>query len=335
MKPSSTIPIQTIAIAHPNIAFIKYWGNRDNDLRIPLNGSISMNLDSLTTQTTVEIQPDLLSDKLIINGRDAARKATERISVLVDLVRKMSKRNEYALVSTVNNFPVGSGIASSASGFAALALAASVAYGLNLSEKDLSRLARRGSGSACRSVPSGFVEWQAGTSDDDSYAFTIAPLEHWDLVDLIAIVDKSHKKTGSTEGHQLAYTSPFQHSRVEDAPRRLQICRQALLERNFVSFASVVELDCLMMHAVMMTSTPDLLYWKPATLEVIQKVTSLRAQGLPVCYTIDAGANVHILTPKDNISVIQAEVQKMNIVQSLLVSGPGGAVYIPGCCSIG
>ena len=323
-------PIHPTAIAHPNIAFIKYWGNRDNDLRLPVNGSISMNLDSLTTQTTVEIQPDLLSDKLIINGKGATRKATERISVLVDLVRKLSKRNEYALVSTVNNFPVGSGIASSASGFAALALAASTAYGLHLSEKDLSRLARRGSGSACRSIPSGFVEWQAGSSDDDSFAFSIAPKDHWDLVDLIAIVDKSHKKTGSTEGHQLAYTSPFQHSRVEDAPRRLQICRQALLERDFASFAAIVELDCLMMHAVMMTSTPGLMYWKPATLEVIQKVTSLREQGLPVCFTIDAGANVHIITLKENLSIIQAEIQKMNPVLSILVSGPGGAVYIPG-----
>jgi diphosphomevalonate decarboxylase len=325
-----TIPFRITANAHPNIAFIKYWGNRDNDLRLPVNGSISMNLDSLTTQTTVEIQPDLLSDKLIINGKGATRKATERISVVVDLVRKLSNRSEYALVSTINNFPVGSGIASSASGFAALALAASTAYGLHLSEKDLSRLARRGSGSACRSVPSGFVEWQAGTSDNDSYASTIAPREHWDLVDLITIVDKSHKKTGSTEGHQLAYTSPFQHSRVEDAPRRLEICRQSLLERDFNSFAAIVELDCLMMHAVMMTSTPDLMYWKPATLEVIQKVTSLRGQGLPVCYTIDAGANVHIITMKANQSTVQAEIQKMSSVQSLLVSGPGGSVYIPG-----
>jgi diphosphomevalonate decarboxylase len=323
-------PMQSIAIAHPNIAFIKYWGNRDNDLRLPVNGSISMNLDTLTTQTTVEIQPDLLSDKLIINGKGATRKATERISVIVDLVRKMSKQNEYALVSTINNFPIGSGIASSASGFAALALAASTAYGLHLTEKDLSRLARRGSGSACRSVPSGFVEWQAGASDNDSYASTIAPKDHWDLVDLIAIVDNSHKKTGSTEGHRLAYTSSFQHSRVEDAPRRLQICRQALLERDFNSFAAIVELDCLMMHAVMMTSTPDLMYWKPATLEVIQKITSLRSLGLPVCYTIDAGANVHIITMKANQPNVQAEIQKMSSVQSLLVSGPGGPVYIPG-----
>ena len=180
MNAQSAMPNQTTAIAHPNIAFIKYWGNRDNDLRLPVNGSISMNLESLTTQTVVEIQPVLLEDKLIINGRDAARKSTKRISQLLDLVRNMSGRKEYALVSTVNNFPVGSGIASSASGFAALAMAASTAYGLHLSEKDLSRLARRGSGSACRSVPSGFVEWQAGTSDDDSYAFTIAPTDHWE-----------------------------------------------------------------------------------------------------------------------------------------------------------
>jgi diphosphomevalonate decarboxylase len=108
------------------------------------------------------------------------------------------------------------------------------------------------------------------------------------------------------------------------------MCRQALLERDFASFAAVIELDCLMMHSVMMTSTPGLLYWKPATLEVIQKVTSLREQGISVCYTIDAGANVHIITLKANQSIVQSELQKMSLVQSLLVSGPGGPAYIPG-----
>jgi diphosphomevalonate decarboxylase len=117
---------------------------------------------------------------------------------------------------------------------------------------------------------------------------------------------------------------------VEDTPRRLQICRQALLERDFTSFSAIVELDCLMMHAVMMTSSPGLMYWKPATLEVIQKVTSLREQGLSVCFTIDAGANVHIITLKENQSIVQGEIQKMSSVLSILVSGPGGPVYIPG-----
>ena len=157
-------------------------------------------------------------------------------------------------------------------------------------------MARRGSGSACRSIPTGFVEWQAGTSDEDSFAFSIGDPDHWDLVDIIAIVDPSHKKTGSTEGHHIAKSSPLQLSRVEDAPRRIHICRTALQERDFSSFANIVEQDCLLMHAVMMTSEPNLIYWKPATLDLITKVVELRQQGLPVCYTIDAGANVHIIT---------------------------------------
>ncbi len=137
-------------------------------------------------------------------------------------------------ISSRNNFPSGSGIASSASGFAALALAGSTAYGLHLTEKELSCLARRGSGSACRSIPTGFVEWQPGTTDEDSFAFSIGDPDHWDLVDIIAIVDPSHKKTGSTEGHHIANSSPLQLSRVEDAPRRIQICRKAILEQGFL-----------------------------------------------------------------------------------------------------
>ena len=162
------------AQSHPNIAFIKYWGNRDNTLRLPMNGSISMNLDGLYTRTTVSFQPSLPFDELIINGYEVTGAGLERVSFILDIVRGMANITERAEVITENNFPSGAGIASSASAFAALALAGSKAAGLNLSERELSRLARRGSGSASRSIPSGFVEWQAGTSDEDSFAFSIA-----------------------------------------------------------------------------------------------------------------------------------------------------------------
>ena len=213
------------ALANPNIAFIKYWGNRDNALRLPVNGSISMNLDGLSTRTTVSFQPSLPFDELIINGHEVIGKGLERVSLILDIVREMAGIKERAEVMTENNFPSGAGIASSASAFAALTLAGSTAAGLNLSEPELSRLARRGSGSASRSIPSGFVEWQAGTTDEDSFAFTIAEPDHWNLVDCVAIVSASHKKTGSTEGHSIAPTSPLQTARVTDAPRRLEICR--------------------------------------------------------------------------------------------------------------
>ena len=200
------------ATANPNIAFIKYWGNRDNTLRLPVNGSISMNLDGLFTRTTVSFQSSLSSDALIINGHNVTGKGLDRVSYILDIIRGMANIHDRAEVTTENNFPSGAGIASSASAFAALALAGSKAADLDLSEPELSRLARRGSGSASRSIPGGFVEWQAGTTDEDSYAFSIAEPDHWKLVDCVAIVSASHKKTGSTEGHAIAPTSPLQEA---------------------------------------------------------------------------------------------------------------------------
>ena len=316
------------AEAHPNIAFIKYWGNRDNKLRLPMNGSLSMNLDGLTTRTTVSFQPSLPFDELVINGHEVAGAGLQRVSQILDLIRGMGNIKDRAEVLTENNFPSGAGIASSASAFAALALAGSKAAGLDLNERELSRLARRGSGSASRSIPGGFVEWQAGATDEDSFAFSIAPSQHWNLVDLIAVVSAAHKKTGSTEGLAVAPTSPLQAARVDDAPRRLDICRAAILEKDFNSFASIVELDSDMMHAVMMTSAPALHYWKPASLAVMEAVRAWRADGLPVCYTVDAGANVHVITVESEAHAVEKNLRAINGVNDVLVAQAGGAAKI-------
>ena len=316
------------AIANPNLAFIKYWGNRDNTLRLPMNSSISMNLDRLYTRTTVSFQPSLPFDELIINGHEIAGAARDRVSYILDIIRGMANIHERAEVMSENNFPSGAGIASSASAFAALALAGSKAAGLDLNEQELSRLARRGSGSASRSIPSGFVEWQAGTNDEDSFAFSIAEPSHWNLVDYIAIVSTSHKKTGSTEGHSIAETSPLQAARVADAPRRLEICRKAILERDFNTFASIVQLDSDMMHAVMMTSTPALYYWKPASLEVMNCVREWKAEGIQVCYTLDAGANVHVICPETEAQTIEKRLRQINGVKDVLVAHVGGPAKI-------
>jgi diphosphomevalonate decarboxylase len=316
------------AQAFANIAFIKYWGNLDNTLRLPSNSSISMNLDGLYTRTTVSFQPSLPYDELIINGHEVMGIGLDRISYILDIIRGMANTHERAEVMSENNFPSGAGIASSASAFAALALAGSKAAGLNLSERDLSRLARRGSGSAARSIPGGFVEWQAGTSDEDSFAFSVAPPDHWDLVDCVAIVSAAHKKTGSTEGHAVAPTSPLQAARVADAPRRLEICRKAILERDFNAFASIVELDSDMMHAVMMTSTPALHYWKPASLEVMNYVRQWRLDGVPVCYTVDAGPNIHVVCPESEAHIVEKRLREIRGVDNVLVARPGGPARI-------
>lgn len=311
------------AIAHPNIALIKYWGNRDNELRLPVNGSISMNLDGLFTRTSVSFG-GFKSDSLVINDREVTGKGLERVSFILDLVREMAGTRDRAEVTSENNFPTGAGIASSASAFAALALAASKAAGLSLSEPELSRLARRGSGSASRSIPGGFVEWQMGSGDMDSFAFSIAPQTHWDLCDCVAIVSAGHKKTGSTEGHAIAGTSALQAARVADAPRRLDICRRAVLVRDFNALATIMELDSDMMHAVMMTSSPALHYWQPASLTVMQSVRAWRAEGLPVAYTVDAGPNVHVLCPLEVQKEAETRLRKLPGVENVLVAKAGG-----------
>ena len=316
------------AIANPNIAFIKYWGDKDSRLRIPSNGSISMNLDNLFTRTSVCFDSALTSDKLRLDGEIVSGLPHERVSKFLDHVRQMAGTSDYARVESENNFPTGSGIASSASAFAALSLAASTAAGLHLGEKDLSRLARLGSGSACRSVPGGFVEWQDGEDDASSYAFSIAPPNHWELNDCIAVVSQEHKDTGSSQGHLLADSSLLQSVRVGDTSRRLDICRQAILACDFKAFAEIVELDSNLMHAVMMTSKPRLLYWQPGTLAVMQAVVEWRSKGIPVCFTIDAGPNVHVLTPGDFSSRVIANLVQIPGVTEVLSAQPGGAVRL-------
>lgn len=315
-------------IASPNIAFIKYWGNRDHELRIPSNGSISMNLEGLFTRTRVRFDPELACDELLLEGQAQTGAALQRVSAMLSRVRKMAGLDCYARVESSNNFPMGAGIASSASAFAALSLAASQAAGMELDEAGLSRLARTGSGSACRSVPAGFVEWRSGDRHENSYAYSIAPPEHWALVDCVAIVSQVHKATGSSEGHPLAYTSPLQTARVDDAPRRLDICRKAILERDFEALAEIVELDSNLMHGVIMTSTPRILYWQPATLAVMRAVIDWRTEGLPVCYTIDAGPNVHVICTAPFAAKVKERLEDLPGVESVLTAKPGGPARI-------
>lgn len=316
------------AISHPNIAFIKYWGNRDPILRIPANGSISMNLDGLTTRTQVTFSPDLPTDQLTLNSSPATGMALQRVSQFLDHVRNLSGMQWRAQVESENNFPTGAGIASSASAFAALSLAASRAAGLELSERELSRLARRGSGSACRSVPGGFVEWQAGDTDQDSYAYSIAPAGHWNLVDCVTIVSQQHKETGSFYGHTLADSSTLQAARLASVEQRLNQCRQAILHRDFSSLAQVMELDSNLMHAVMITQKPPLLYWQPTTIAVMHAVQEWRKQGLAACYTIDAGPNVHVICLAENATQVQAKLLEIPGVQNVLSAGVGGPAFL-------
>ena len=317
------------AIAHPNIALIKYWGNREQALRIPANGSISLTLGGLDNRMSVRFDGELNSDTLVINEAPAAPEMVERASKHLDLLRTMADVADRAELVSETNFPLGAGIASSAAAFAAITVAAASALQLELSPEELSRIARRGSGSAARSIQGGFVELLAGDSDQTSFAQQIAPENHWPIIDLVVIVDEKLKHTGSSTGHALAASSPLQQSRVADAPRRLQACRSAILERDFPSLTQIVERDSDMMHAIMMTSEPPLHFWTGATLQVMAAVRELRADGVSVCYTIDAGPNVHCLClPESESDVLQALTSNENASWNVLRAQAGPAAQV-------
>jgi diphosphomevalonate decarboxylase len=316
------------AQANSNIAFIKYWGNRDDALRLPANPSISMNLEGLYSQTTVQWDDKLSTDQLILNGTPVEGAALDRVSIHLNYIRNRVEVKTRARVESKNNFPMGAGIASSASSFAALTVAAVAAAGATLSERELTTIARLGSGSASRSIPTGFVEWHTGLSHDDSYASSFAAPDYWDLVDVIAIVNSQHKPVGSSAGHQSANTSDLQSGRVNGAVDRFATCKHAILSRNFGVFAEVVERDSNLMHAVMMTSVPPLFYWQPATLEVMNCIRQWRAEGLSVCYTLDAGPNIHCICLRNSEQVVSERLKTLSGVEDIRIASVGGPVRI-------
>ena len=317
------------ARAHSNIAFVKYWGNRDPGLRLPANASISMNLAGLHTTTTVEWNSELYADTLSINGAIANETARTRVENHLDALRARLGTDRFARVDSRNNFPMGTGIASSASAFAALTTAACAALNKAVSERELSILSRLGSGSAARSIPPGFVDWHRGDSHETSYAESFAPADHWKLVDLIAIVSRKHKRIGSSAGHETAASSIFQSARVATAAERITSVKSAILRRDFESFAETVEADSNLMHAVMMTSKPPLFYWAPLSLAIMEGARRWRQDDkLMVCYTLDAGPNVHCICADRDADEVTVRIHELCGDIDIIRSGVGCGAYV-------
>lgn len=311
-----------------NIAFIKYWGVEDASLNIPLNNSISMTLADAHTTTTVEWDSEgsasgEQSDHIEIDGKVLSPQSAERVVRHLDRIRQLAGREERARVVSQTNFPAAAGIASSASGFSALTVAGCRAFGLELGMDDLSRLSRIGSGSASRSLFAGFVEWEKGHDHESSVAFQIAEPTHWELYDMVAIVSTEEKRISSANGHQIAATSPLLNGRLESLPTALEEVRQAIAQRDLAQLGQVIEQDAVAMHAVMMTSSPSLLYWHGATVELMRSAQQWREEGIPVYFTIDAGPNVHLICEKSSVAPLTAALKEMPFVQDVLVSGPG------------
>lgn len=337
--------MKATAIAPANIAFIKYWGKSDEAQRLPVNSSVSMNLSEAYTTTTVEFSKQLSHDDIIFLSDDSSannkrphkvnelenstnRKEVDRVISHLDRIRTRFQVNERAKVMTKNSFPAGAGIASSASGFAALSVASTAALGQKMSEKELSILARLGSGSACRSIPDGFVLWEKGTSSDTSFARSIFPSSHWKILDIIAVVEKAGKKVSSSEGMTGVRTSPFFQARLQTLPPRMATLVEAIKKKDFAIFGSTAEEECLNMHAVMMTQDPPAFYWNDNTVKIMLEIMNWRTQGLSAYFTIDAGPNVHVMCEEKERDIILGKIQQISGVERIIVNCPAIGAHL-------
>jgi diphosphomevalonate decarboxylase len=288
-------PLAAAATAHPNIALIKYWGKRPGPGNLPAVGSLSITLDTLQTSTAVRFVPGTHGDRLTLNGVLTAGSPAERLTAFLDIVRRRAGFAHGAEVHSNNNFPTGAGLASSASGFAALAHAATAAAGLQLDAKELSILARRGSGSAARSVFAGFVEMARGDAADgqDAVAVQLHPAAHWPLRVIVAVTSTQEKAVGSTAGMEhTRHTAPYYGAWLADQEHDLAVARAAVAARDFAALAAIAEHSCMKMHALAMAAQPPLLYWNPVTVAAMQAVVQLRRSGVATFYTIDAGPQI-------------------------------------------
>lgn len=320
--------------AGSNIAFIKYWGVADASINLPLNSSISMTLADAHTTTTVEwldqrpqdsaANVDGPKDTIHINDAPVSQDAYRRTVAHLDRIRAAAQTTRRATIASENNFPLGAGIASSASGFAALTVAAVQALGLSLSPAELCALTRKGSGSACRSLFGGFVLWDQGEDDLTSLARPLYPPDYWDLYDIVAVVDTGEKSVSSAGGHSMAHTSPLNDARVAAAKGTLEDVHAAITQRDLTALGPFIERDALAMHGVMMTSSPSLVYWQPGTLSIIHAVLQWRTRdGVPVYFTIDAGPNVHLICEAGTVQEVRRRLESVDHVREVLISRPG------------
>jgi diphosphomevalonate decarboxylase len=309
------------AVAPSNIAFIKYWGKKNEVLRLPENGSISMNLSNLLTTTTVEFSSIYKEDSITINGVQEANEGSRAIKHL-DRIRQLAKINDKAKVVTTNNFPTGTGLSSSASGFAALTVAGAKAAGLNLSEKELSILARQGSGSACRSIPNGFVEWLDGDTSETSYSVSLYPPDYWDIVDVVAVVSKNKKEVSTTEGQKLVNSSPFFPVRLANIKNKIELMKKYLKEKNFSSFGELLESEALELHAIMLTLKPSLIYLLPGSLKIMHLVKKWRANGLEVYFTVNTGQDIHLIVQKKDVQNLVQKLSEVKEVSKTIINDP-------------
>lgn len=317
------------ARAHTNIALVKYWGKRDERLFLPTNSSLSLTLDGLFTTTTVDFQAGLEADRFVLDDREVEGSDRQKVSRFLDMVRTLAGLDRFAVVTSKNDVPTAAGLASSASGFAALAAAASWAAGLDLDPAALSRLARQGSGSASRSIFGGFAEWQMGEAPDgsDSHGVQVAPAEHWDVRMVVAALSLGRKDVASREGmRRTVETSALYPGWLATVKQDLAAVRRAIEGREFEALGATAEANALRMHATTLGASPPFTYWQPATIALMQAVWDLRAGGVSAYFTIDAGPNVKVLCLPQDQAAVEAAIRAVPGVSAVIACGPGPGV---------
>ncbi|MBW2733148.1 MAG: diphosphomevalonate decarboxylase [Deltaproteobacteria bacterium] len=318
--------VRARARAQINIALVKYWGKRDTSLNLPEAGSLSLTLDGLGTTTTVVFDDDAPRDTLTINEEAQQGSALTKATRVLDALRERAGLRSHATITSHNSVPTSAGLASSASGLAALTQAAAVAAGLNLSREALSATARLGSGSACRSLFGGFAEWSPGKHADghDSHAHELFGPDHWDLHVLVAILARGPKSISSTEGMEhTRRTSPFHAGFIATVSQDLQEAKAAIAARDLMSLAPVAERSCLRMHADMLAADPPLCYLQPASWAIIHRVQTLRKEGVQAFFSADAGPNVKVFCTPEEVPMLHAELEAMPGVKEIIICRPG------------
>lgn len=317
------------ARAHTNIALIKYWGKREKELFLPMNSSLSLTLEAFYTDTKVVFDEELASDVFVLNGKEQADVEKEKISHFLDLFREYIGESRKARVDSFNFVPTAAGLASSASAFAALALATATALEMDLSPQELSTFARRGSGSSTRSLFGGFVEWDMGTSSNDSMAVPIDDAD-WDIGMLVIAVNTQQKKIASRVGmeHTVA-TSPFYPAWVQTAAADLQAMKEAIAQRDFQRLGELTEHNGMKMHATTLSANPPFTYWTADSLLAQEAVREVRERlGLPAYMTMDAGPNVKVLCRASDLPVLKEELSKVFAKEQVIASLSGPAAHV-------
>jgi diphosphomevalonate decarboxylase len=318
-------------VAHPNVALSKYWGKRPGGGNVPAVPSLSVTLAALETRTHVRFDASLENDRLVMNGAIAGAEATARVSALLDRVRLAARDERRAEVRSMNDFPTASGLASSASGFAALAWTAVRAAGLAWSASLVSDLARRSSASAARSVFGGFVELDAGASgaheSDVLSAHAVAPAGHLPLVVLVCVTTEAQKAISSSDGMRLTMErSPYARAWLDEAPRLHARLRDALLARDFAAVGELAEASSFAMHASAIAAR--LVYWNAATMNALVAVRALRAEGVQAFASIDAGPHVKVLVLEPDVSRARAAMAAAPGVRRVIDSRVGGGARL-------